>query len=89
MIETFYILAVAVLVAMLAGWLILLLGKTGLREWGQVHAPKLVAKMLECDFCLSWWTCLAIILLWVIATGDVRLVLGAFAATPIARYIIY
>lgn len=80
--------AYSVCVALAACWLVLVAGKTGFREWVEVHAPGLVSEMAGCDFCLCWWTCLAVsagIALW---EGDPCRLLCAFCAAPVARFLI-
>lgn len=92
MINVVYLLEIvllAIVIALFAAWIILLLGKTGLRERGQVKAPKLIAEMLSCDFCLSWWTCLLTSIVVAVVTGELLPIPCALAATPITRYIIY
>lgn len=83
------LLIVAIFVALLAAFVILFISKRGWRERMEVKAPKLLSEMASCDFCLSWWTCLAVTVFVVIGTHDVGFLLSAVAATPITRYIIY
>ena len=41
-----------VIIALIACWIMLFIGKTGIREYVQVHAKrKLIAEMFSCDFC--------------------------------------
>lgn len=76
------------IVALLASWIILFISKIGLREWVQVHAPLLISQLFSCDFCLSWWTSLAVAVCFGIAAGDIIIFLTAFAATPLTRHLI-
>ena len=45
----------AVIIALLASWLILFITKIKAREWVQVHGTRFIADLFGCDFCLSWW----------------------------------
>lgn len=75
----------AVVVALLAAFVILFLARTGAREWLEVHSPRLLAEMFSCDFCLSWWTCLILaIVLFPFWTA----IIIAILATSITRYIL-
>jgi hypothetical protein len=75
-------------IAFIAAFLILSITKLGVREWAQIHAPKLISKLFSCDFCLSFWTCLFISLILLIFTGDIRLLIIPFLATPVTRLVI-
>lgn len=82
------VLVLAIVVALEAGFVILFLGKTGIREQVQVHAPKLLSEMFSCDFCLSWWVCLAITVAAAAMAGEWDLILAAVLAAPITRHLI-
>lgn len=75
----------AVIVALLAAFVILFLARTGAREWMQVHSPKLLADMFSCDFCLSWWICL---FLAIILVPSWTAIVIAILATPLTRYLL-
>lgn len=51
------IVVMAVIVAMIAAFVLTLLYKWGVVEYLQIHGPELIAKMASCDFCMSFWTC--------------------------------
>ena len=81
----------AVVVALIAAFIILFLGKTGLRTKLRDYYDKLgitiLANMLDCDFCLSFWTCLVVAMfLWTFGYKPDFLVL--FCAPPITRYLL-
>lgn len=80
--------AATIIIALLASWIILFIGKTGTREYIQVHSPKLISQMFSCDFCLSWWLCLIWAVLFSLEAGNPVLLLTSFCATPIARHIL-
>lgn len=73
------------IVAMLSAWLVLLLKKTGVVEWLQVHGNSFVARLAMCDFCLSWWACVAVSVCALFIAGDVLFLFVPFVATPITR----
>ena len=54
-------------VALMAAWLLLLLIKTGAVEWLQVHGSRLIHELASCYFCLSWWLCVAVTLVLLVA----------------------
>lgn len=81
----------AIVIALMAAFIILFLGKTGLRtklrDFSDRLGISLVADMLDCDFCLSFWTCLVIAMfLWAFGYKPDFLVL--FCAPPITRYLL-
>lgn len=81
----------AIVIALMAAFVILFLGKTGLRIKLRDYYDKIgisvLADMLDCDFCLSFWTCLVIAMfLWAFGYKPDFLVL--FCAPPITRYLL-
>ena len=46
-----------ILLALSATFILLLITKLGWREKGQIYGPKLISKMFNCDFCISFWIC--------------------------------
>lgn len=80
-----------IIVALIAAFVILFLGKTGLRtkmrDWCDVHSLKYIGQMLDCDFCLSFWTCLVVNILAFFITKDFN-VLVLMCAPPITRYLL-
>ena len=80
-----------VIVALLSAFVVLFIGKTGLREKMRNHFDSIgatpMASMLDCDFCLSFWICLAISFIFWIVFKDVSVVVPV-CATPVTRYLI-
>lgn len=72
-------------VALAAAFALLLLKKWGIIEWLQVHGNDLISKMANCDFCLSWWTCLVVAIVAAILAQDPLCILTAVMATPLTR----
>lgn len=80
-----------IVVALIAAFIILFLGKTGLRTKLRDYCDKIgiaiLADMLDCDFCLSFWTCFVVAMfLWTFGYKQDFLVL--FCAPPITRYLL-
>lgn len=76
---------VSAAVALAAAFALLLLKKWGIIEWLQVHGNDLISKMANCDFCLSWWTCLVVATVAAILAQDPFCILTAVMATPLTR----
>lgn len=80
-----------IIVALFAAFIILFLGKTGLRDKIRDFCDKIgisiIAEMLDCDFCLSFWICMFVSLLaWILCWEPNILVV--FCAPPITRYLL-
>ena len=80
-----------IIVALTAAFIILFLNKIGyrikFRDWNDKKGISIVADMLDCDFCFSFWTCLVVALcLWIFGYEEHVLVL--FCAPPITRYLL-
>lgn len=75
-------------IPLLSAFIILLIGKVGLRDYIIAHSSKLISKLFDCDFCLSWWTSVALTLVAYIFVGDTNLFIIPFIATPIIRVLI-
>lgn len=77
------------LVALAAAFIILFMGKTGLRNMFITYSPiKLLSQLFECDFCLSFWTSLALCLIWAVITKDYYALLIPIFSTPITRILL-
>lgn len=82
--------------ALLAAFALLFIGRfevsdgVSIRRWVIIHAPRLVSEAFSCDFCLSWWTCLAICLAVWPFSGAAFWQASAVPvlATPITRFLI-
>lgn len=83
-----------IIVALIAAFIILFANKTELRwalrnYFDSYKITRIVANMLDCDFCLSFWTCFIISLIFFAINGNIiLLVLVPVCAAPITRYII-
>lgn len=75
----------SMMIAMLSCFAIQLITKMEIREWVIAHAPKLISKAFECNFCLCWWTCLLFSGLIALRMMDISILMCAVIGTPIAR----
>lgn len=75
-----------IVVALLAAWLLTLADKWGLREWLQVHAPTdFLYKLFICNFCCSWWVCVAISVFLSVVIGHWEILAVSPISTMITR----
>lgn len=79
---------VTVCIALIAAFIILLIGKIGLREYIVLVAPKLISKLFSCDFCLSFWLAFALAILASLICNSLILVAIPLFSTPITRILI-
>ena len=84
----FHVITMTLIVGLLAAWLLLFAYKTGIVEHLQVHGNKLVSEMAHCDFCMSWWLCVAVSLVMVVVTMELVCFGIPFLATPLARWMV-
>lgn len=82
------IIAKVLISALASSFAILLISKVGLREVLIATAPKLLSKMFDCDFCLSFWINMAQCLFLFCTTGDTYWLVIPVYATPITRLFI-
>lgn len=80
------------MIALFSAFIILTLSKMGIRYWLRNQCDEigftLVAKMLDCDFCLSFWLSLLISVVMVYITLDPSWFFIPVFATPIIRFIV-
>lgn len=77
------------LLALFAAFLIHLSSKWGLREKGQIYAPRLISEALSCDFCISFWVCLLLsAILYIFVSKDLTVLFYPVFATPITRLLL-
>ena len=81
----FWIIEVSFLVACMVTFLLLLAHKVGLVEYLQVHGDKIISKMAQCDFCMSWWLSVIMMVAVVWVTADIHLMIIPLLSTSIAR----
>ena len=72
-----------------AAFVVVLLKKWGVAEYMQVHGDRFTSQLFSCDFCMSWWASVLVMLLSVSFVGDNAVyMLAPVLATPIARYLV-
>ncbi len=82
------LLLIAIFIACAAAFGILFIGKVGIREAVITAAPKLISKLFECDFCLSFWTSLILAIILAISFSNMSILLTPIISTPITRVLI-
>lgn len=80
-----------VITALIVAFVILFLGKTGLRlkirDYCDKKRLRLIADMIDCDFCLSFWLCVIILICSFLFGHSVSL-LVLVCSPPITRFLV-
>lgn len=75
--------------ALLAAFIILLLGKLGIRSYIAERCPvKFISQLVDCDFCLSFWAACLITAVVAICLGDITVMLIPLFSTPLTRFLL-
>lgn len=78
-----------VIIALVVTFVMVLTDKTEvrykLRDWCDMHHVSVAAKMLDCDFCYSFWLAVAFTIVFTFVTSDVSWLLVPFLSTPLVR----
>lgn len=83
----------AIILALLAAFTVLFISRfeirkgVSIREWVELNGSPFLSEMFRCDFCLSWWTSLALGIVLSFFFGWL-FIPSAVLATPIARYLL-
>lgn len=78
----------SVVIGCVAAFFVTLAKKWGIVEQIQMRGNEFFSEMARCDFCLSWWTCCVLTLLYVFATGNIDMIYMPFVGTMISRYLL-
>jgi hypothetical protein len=79
-------LEIVCLTGLISTFIIRLIEKLGLREKGQIYAPKLISKMLNCNFCFAFWTnCTITLIFFFINTQSQYWYLIPLFSTPLTH----
>ena len=78
----------SVVIGILASFFITLAKKWGIVEQMQVRGDEFFSEMAHCGFCLSWWTCCVLTVLWMLVTGEVDMMYMPFIGTMISRFLL-
>lgn len=77
-----------IIIALISAFIILLITKIGLRDFVIEQGPKLISKMFNCDFCLSFWANVFVAFFMAAVLGFLPLIAVPIFATPITRILI-
>ena len=81
-----YMIIMILIISLLSSFIILLLGKLGIREWVQVHGLKIFSDMFSCDFCLSFWISLGIsVIIFIFGDSNLLVFFYSILSTPLIR----
>lgn len=75
-------------IALAAAFVILLIGKLGIRDSIILKAPKLISQLFDCDFCLSFWTSVILAVILAIFFNEISILFIPIISTPITRILI-
>lgn len=75
-------------IALAAAFVILLIGKLGIRDSVIAKAPKLISQLFDCDFCLSFWTSAILAVILAIFFSEFSILFIPIISTPITRILI-
>ena len=82
------LLNIAVIIALIAAFGILLAGKLGLLEWVQINGNRFFSEMARCNFCLSFWVGLVLSILFAVALGNSIILFVPVVSTPLTRFML-
>ncbi len=74
-----------VMVALGAAFVVIFIDRIGWREEFIAKSPKLISEMFSCDFCLSWWICVLLVIGTALWRWDASILIVPFFSTPITR----
>lgn len=81
-----------IIIALAAAFLVLFATVSGaryeIRDWCDTKKLSIIAKMLDCDFCFSFWTNLIVALIISVIAQDTNYILVSIFSTPITRFLI-
>lgn len=76
------------LVALMAAFIAIVMGKWKIREYMQIHGGDFFGKMADCDFCFGFWIAVVLSVAATIATADWHLLFIPIFSAPITRMIL-
>lgn len=82
------ILFIVFMVALAAAFVILLIKKLGWAEWMQIHGDRITSELFSCDFCMSFWTAMVLLLFVSAYFDNAGFLLCAVCTTPITRMLL-
>ena len=84
----YFIIGLTVIIALVVAFVILLLGKAGLRDCIIMHSPKLISELFGCDFCLSFWLSLILASILALILAEPYILLIPIISSPISRFLL-
>lgn len=75
-------------VALVTAFIILLIGKLGIRDRVITRAPRLISELFDCDFCLSFWISAILALILALFLNEMNIIFVPILSTPLARFLI-
>ena len=83
-----YYLAIVVLIALAATFIIQFAEKRGYRDHAIDNTKGLLQEMLKCDFCLGFWTSLILSIIVLVVLGNWWILFAPVFTTPIIRFLL-
>ena len=83
-----YYLAIVVLIALAATFIIQFAEKRGYRDRAIDNTSGLLQEMLKCDFCLGFWTSLILSIFVLVVLGNWWVLFVPAFTTPIIRFLL-
>ena len=83
-----YYLAIVVLIALVATFIIQFAEKRGYRDHAIDNTKGLLQEMLKCDFCLGFWTSLILSIIVLAVLGNWWILFAPVFTTPIIRFLL-
>ena len=82
------ILFFVIIVALASAFVVLLMKKWGVTEWMQVHGDRISSELFSCDFCLSFWTAVLLLMFVSAYFDNAAFLFCAVCTTPITRMLL-
>lgn len=90
--EVYQIIALAILISLIVAFIVLFLNKTTirykLRDYADLYKVSLIAKMLDCDFCLCFWLAVVLSIFVFLLFGNLLFLFIPILSTPISRFLL-
>ena len=81
-----------IVLALIAAFIVLVMSKTEtrykLRDLCDEKGLKQIAKMFDCDFCLGFWSAVAIAIVITIITADIGWLTTPILSAPLTRFLV-
>ena len=81
-----------IVLALIAAFIVLVMRTTEtrykLRDWCDEKGLKQIAKMFDCDFCLGFWSAVAIAIVITVITADIGWLTTPILSAPLTRFLV-